>query len=38
MIDPAVQHGPVEALFTVDEETGLTGAFELGEEMRSCWN
>ena len=33
MIDPAVQHGPVEALFTVDEETGLTGAFELGEEM-----
>ena len=33
MIDPAVQHGPVEALFTVDEETGLTGAFELGEGM-----
>ena len=22
-------HGPVEALFTVDEETGLTGAFQL---------
>ena len=22
-------HGPVEALFTVDEETGLTGAFKL---------
>ena len=33
LIDPAVEHGPVEALFTVDEETGLTGAFELGEEM-----
>ncbi len=33
MIDPAVEHGPVEALFTVDEETGLTGAFELGEGM-----
>ena len=33
LIDPDVQHGPVEALFTVDEETGLTGAFELGEEM-----
>lgn len=33
MIDPAVEHGPVEALFTVDEETGLTGAFELGEQM-----
>lgn len=24
-----VQHGPIEALFTVDEETGLTGAFAL---------
>ena len=24
-----IQHGPIEALFTVDEETGLTGAFEL---------
>lgn len=33
LIDPEVQHGPVEALFTVDEETGLTGAFELGEKM-----
>lgn len=33
LIDPSVQHGAVEALFTVDEETGLTGAFELGEEM-----
>ncbi|MEJ5267366.1 MAG: aminoacyl-histidine dipeptidase [Bacteroidales bacterium] len=27
--DPSVQHGPIECLFTVDEETGLTGAFEL---------
>lgn len=33
LIDPAAEHGPVEALFTVDEETGLTGAFELGEGM-----
>ena len=33
MLDETVEHGPVEALFTVDEETGLTGAFELGEEM-----
>ena len=33
LLDPAVQHGPLEALFTVDEETGLTGAFELGEGM-----
>lgn len=29
LVDPAVEHGPVEALFTVDEETGLTGAFGL---------
>jgi dipeptidase D len=24
-----LQHGPIEALFTVDEETGMTGAFKL---------
>ncbi len=24
-----IQHGPIEALFTVDEETGMTGAFAL---------
>ena len=24
-----LEHGPVEALFTIDEETGMTGAFEL---------
>ena len=24
-----VQHGPIECLFTTDEETGLTGAFEM---------
>lgn len=24
-----LQHGPVEALFTIDEETGMTGAFQL---------
>jgi len=33
MVDDTLEHGPVEALFTVDEETGLTGAFELGEGM-----
>ncbi|MDR1671173.1 MAG: aminoacyl-histidine dipeptidase [Alistipes sp.] len=33
LTDPDAVHGPVEALFTVDEETGLTGAFELGEGM-----
>ncbi len=26
-----IPHGPLEALFTVDEETGLTGAFNLQE-------
>ncbi len=26
-----IKHGPLECLFTVDEETGLTGAFALGD-------
>ena len=25
----AIIHGPIECLFTIDEETGLTGAFEM---------
>ncbi len=25
----SIPHGPIECLFTVDEETGLTGAFEM---------
>ena len=29
--DDAIQHGPLECLFTIDEETGLTGAFALKE-------
>ncbi|PKP19701.1 MAG: cytosol nonspecific dipeptidase [Bacteroidetes bacterium HGW-Bacteroidetes-21] len=29
LIDNKIKHGPLEALFTVDEETGLTGAFAL---------
>ncbi len=33
LLDDSLAHGPIEALFTVDEETGLTGAFELGEGM-----
>ncbi len=33
LLDPNLKHGPVEALFTIDEETGLTGAFGLGEGM-----
>lgn len=33
MVDDSLVHGPLEALFTVDEETGLTGANNLGEGM-----
>lgn len=29
LVSNDVEHGPIECLFTVDEETGLTGAFEL---------
>ncbi len=35
LADDDLAHGPVEALFTVDEETGLTGAFGLAEGMIS---
>jgi dipeptidase D len=28
-----IPHGPVECLFTIDEETGLTGATELANDM-----
>lgn len=35
LTDPSLVHGPLEALFTVDEETGLTGANNLGEGMIS---
>lgn len=31
--DRTLNHGPLECLFTVDEETGLTGAFKLGKNM-----
>ncbi|MFZ2125543.1 MAG: aminoacyl-histidine dipeptidase [Candidatus Saccharimonadales bacterium] len=30
-----LQHGPIEALFTVDEETGMTGAFNLSPDFIS---
>ncbi len=33
MIDGELKCGALEALFTVDEETGLTGAFGLGDGM-----
>ncbi|MDZ7778296.1 MAG: aminoacyl-histidine dipeptidase [Bacteroidales bacterium] len=29
--DDTLEHGPIEAFFTVDEETGMTGAFGLQE-------
>lgn len=29
LADNSIEHGPIECLFTVDEETGLTGAFAL---------
>lgn len=31
LTDETLEHGPIECLFTVDEETGLTGAFALQE-------
>ncbi len=31
--DNTLKHGPIEALFTVDEETGLTGAFAMESNM-----
>ena len=31
LADDGIEHGPLECLFTVDEETGLTGAFALKE-------
>jgi dipeptidase D len=31
LADRTLKHGPVEVLMTIDEETGMTGAFELQE-------
>ncbi len=31
LTDDSVEHGPIECLFTRDEETGLTGAFAMQE-------
>ena len=33
LLDETLEHPAIEVLFTVDEETGLTGAFGLGEGM-----
>ncbi|MBO5779922.1 MAG: aminoacyl-histidine dipeptidase [Muribaculaceae bacterium] len=35
LIDPTLVHGPLEVLVTMDEETGMTGAFGLGKDMIS---
>lgn len=35
MADPTLKHGPIEALFTVNEEIGLEGAQNLGKDMIS---
>ncbi len=35
LVDKDLVHGPIECLFTVDEETGLTGANNLGDGMIS---
>ena len=31
--DKKLRHGPIESLYTVDEETGLTGAFAMKSDM-----
>ncbi len=33
LTDPSLKHGPLEALFTVDEETGLTGAAHIDPSL-----
>ncbi|MDE5608193.1 MAG: aminoacyl-histidine dipeptidase [Muribaculaceae bacterium] len=33
LTDKNLVHGPIEVLVTVDEETGMTGAFNLGKDM-----
>lgn len=35
LVDDSLAHPAIEALFTVDEETGLTGAFNLAPDMLS---
>ncbi len=33
LVSTTIEHGPVEALFTIDEETGMTGAFGLKQGL-----
>ena len=35
LADDSIEHGPLECLFTIDEETGMTGAFALQEGFMS---
>ncbi len=35
LADQTIKHGPIEALFTCDEETGMTGAFGLSDKSLS---
>lgn len=35
MIDPTLKHGPIEGLFTINEEIGLEGAQNIGADMIS---
>ena len=36
LTDKSVKHGPIEAIFTVEEETGLTGVYGLDTELVSA--
>ena len=33
LVSTSIKHGPLEALFTIDEETGMTGVFGLKEGL-----
>ncbi len=33
LADKTIKHGPIECLFTVDEESGLTGAFNIKKDF-----
>ncbi len=33
LADNTLEHGPIEGLFTIDEETGMTGAFALSSDF-----
>ena len=33
LVSKDIEHGPIECLFTIDEETGLTGAYALSKDF-----